>query len=115
MIHAELSRGCHKLIRQGAKLVESAADVFEEFADLALPATAGSPAGRADAPASLQSSAPSDIPDAFGVALAYDPVTFDALCERAGLADEVAYATLMEMELAGTVERLPSNRYRRLA
>lgn len=45
-IHAELSRGCHKLIRQGAKLVESAVDVFEEFADLALPATAGGPMRR---------------------------------------------------------------------
>jgi DNA processing protein len=32
-IHAELARGCHKLIRQGAKLVETPADVFEEFGD----------------------------------------------------------------------------------
>ncbi|GJG96234.1 DNA-processing protein DprA [Cupriavidus pauculus] len=105
-IHAELSRGCHKLIRQGAKLVESPADVFEEFSDLA---PAAGTAGKAPA---------SPVPvadDALAAALAYDPVTLDALCERTGMAAEAVSAELLQMELAGTAERLPGNRFRRLA
>ncbi|ABF10439.1 DNA processing protein [Cupriavidus metallidurans] len=105
-IHAELARGCHKLIRQGAKLVETPADVFEEFGD---------PGGVASvAPVPVPDSAP--VPgDPFGAALAYDPVTFDALCERSGLAPHMAAAMLLELELGGTVERMAGNRYRRLA
>ncbi|SDD13317.1 DNA protecting protein DprA [Cupriavidus sp. YR651] len=138
-IHAELSRGCHKLIRQGAKLVESATDVFEEFADLApslAPVAAkparsrdrarrGEPSGGACKPVADasrtprndgQATGPLAIPsDALGAALAYDPVTFDALCERSGLTAEAASATLLQLELAGAAERLPGNRYRRLA
>jgi hypothetical protein len=66
-------RGCHKLIRQGAKLVETPADVFEEFGD---------PGGRLQ---SLRYPYPIRRQrHPFGAALAYDPVTFDALCERSG-------------------------------
>lgn len=102
-IHAELSRGCHKLIRQGAKLVESAADVFEEFADLSLAMPA-------------PGVAPPAVPgDAFAAALAYDPVTLDVLCERTGMAAEAVSAALLQMELSGAAERLPGNRFRRLA
>lgn len=121
-IHAELSRGCHKLIRQGAKLVESPDDVFEEFADLAQPPGAGcrpaaaSARQRRNQPAAAAGPVPPSAPsDAFASALAYDPVTLDALCERTGLAVEVASASLLQMELAGEVERLPGNRFRRLA
>ncbi len=105
-IHAELARGCHKLIRQGAKLVETPADVFEEFCDLE--AAARSAPGPVPTSASVSA-------DPFGTALAYDPVTFDALCERSGLAPHVATARLLELELGGAVERMPGNRYRRLA
>lgn len=109
-IHAELARGCHKLIRQGAKLVESPADVLEEFADLArLPGPACAP--EADhAPATASASR-----DVFLAALAYDPVTLDGLCERTGIAAAEVSATLLQMELDGAVERLPGNRFRRLA
>lgn len=109
-IHADLSRGCHKLIRQGAKLVESAADVFEEFGDLALAATAAdTKAGRTPA-----SPAP-PAADALGTALAYDPVTLDALCEGTGMTAEAVSGALLQLELAGAAERLPGNRFRRLA
>lgn len=53
--------------------------------------------------------------DALFAALAYDPVTPDDLCERSGLPAEQVAARLMSLELAGQVERLPGNRYRRLA
>ena len=109
-IHAELSRGCHKLIRQGAKLVESAADVFEEFADLQpAPVRPAKPAEDAAPMAGL------DAPDALGAGLAYDPVTLDELCERTGMAAEAVSAALLQMELTGAAERLPGNRFRRLA
>lgn len=117
-IHAELSRGCHKLIRQGAKLVESAADVFEEFADLA-PTGAGSatrtPARTKASPVSVSATPQPAAADALGAALAYDPVTLDALCEGTGMAAEAVSAELLQLELAGAAERLPGNRFRRLA
>ncbi|SDP45570.1 DNA protecting protein DprA [Ralstonia sp. 25mfcol4.1] len=118
-IHAELSRGCHKLIRQGAKLVESPADVFEEFADLATPADAGSanraPAGTKASQVSVPPTPRQTAADALGAALAYDPVTLDALCKGTGMAAEAVSAELLQLELAGVAERLPGNRFRRLA
>ncbi|WP_137926014.1 DNA-processing protein DprA [Cupriavidus sp. 2SB] len=109
-IHAELSRGCHKLIRQGAKLVESPEDVFEEFADLGTPQRV---AGQAAVAVSREAGTMTG--DVFGGALSYDPVSFDALCERAGMVAEAASAALLQLELAGAAERLPGNRFRRLA
>ncbi len=101
-IHAPLSKGCHLLIRQGAKLVESAQDVLEELG------TAASPAAIRKVPV------PEGAPDALGAALAYDPVTPDALGARSGLSPDAVAAELLRLELAGKVERLPGNLYRRL-
>ena len=102
-IHAPLSRGCHLLIRQGAKLAETPEDVFEEI---------GMPAGAPPAADPHEEKAPADP---LFAALAYDPVTPDDLCERSGLPAEQVAARLVSLELAGQVERLPGNRYRRLA
>jgi len=112
-IHAPLSKGCHRLIRQGAKLVESLEDILEEFPDLAAPGP-GALLSDVAAPESAASDASEAAPDALGAALAYDPVTFDTLCERSGLPPEAASATLLRLELSGAAERLPGNRYRRL-
>lgn len=106
-IHAELSHGCHRLIRDGAKLVESPRDVFEEFADLVALA--------APAPRTQCSEPGTDAPDdALGAALAYDPVTLDAICGRSGKSPEAVSAALLQLELAGAAERLPGNLFRRL-
>jgi len=101
-IHAPLSAGCHLLIRQGAKLVESPQDVFEEFG-AAIPSLA--------APARHDPDAPDDP---LLAVLSHDPVTMDALCERSGLAPETLAARLLELELAGCAERLPGNLFRKL-
>jgi DNA processing protein len=103
-IHSPLSRGCHALIRQGAKLVESAADILEEFgASTSTPVAAADPA------------APSAVRDAHAVldALGHDPVTLDALCARTGFSAQELSARLLELELEDRVARLPGGLYQR--
>lgn len=102
-IHAPLSKGCHLLIRQGAKLVETAQDVLEE---LGMAGQAARPVAPAPMPA---------LDDVLGLTLTHDPVTLDALCARTALPPEQVVASLLELELAGAVERLPGNVYRRVS
>lgn len=103
-IHSPVSRGCHQLIRQGAKLVESAQDVLEE---LRWP-----PAGRA--PTSRP--APEDRQAAELLAsLGFEPCDVDTLVERSGLTAERLLAMLLALELEGHVAQLPGGRYQRLA
>lgn len=102
-IHAPLSKGCHLLIRQGAKLVETAQDVLEE---LGMAGDAARPVAPAPMPA---------LDDVLGLTLTHDPVTLDALCARTALPPEQVVASLLTLELAGSVERLPGNVYRRVS
>lgn len=108
-IHSPQSRGCHALIRQGAKLVETAQDVLEELhwpgvAVVApMPADAGS--GR---PLSRDASV---LLDALGA----DPVSLDALLARTGLDTATLQAHLLELELDGLVGRLPGGLFQWLA
>ena len=103
-IHAPQARGCHALIRQGAKLVESAQDVLE---DLQL-----TPAETSlfDAPTET----PSD-PDGLLKAMGFDPVSLDALQARTGLDTATLQAKLLELELEGQVGRLPGGLLQRTA
>lgn len=103
-IHSTQSRGCHALIRQGAKLVESAQDILED-----LPAAPES----AHAAASPVDAAPSD--DTFMEALGFDPVSLDALQARTGLPTAQLQARLMTLEIDGDVARLPGGLFQRVA
>lgn len=97
-IHAPQSRGCHALIRQGAKLVESAQDVLEELQGTRLPP----PAALSASPACT---------DPLLEALGHDPVTLDALMARTGDPASVLTARLLQLELDGLVARLPGGLY----
>jgi DNA processing protein len=123
-IHSPLSRGCHRLIRDGAKLVETAEDVLEELRGrLGWPApdpakrAAGKPEARRDSArrASSQPTLPLDG-DASRVlqAIGHDPVDIDTLAPRCGLTVDALYAILLPLELDGHIARLPGGRFQRV-
>jgi len=112
-IHAPQSRGCHALIRQGAKLVESAQDVLEELR--LPPAVAARDAdvqpGEELAPrAAGAGSAHAGLLQALG----FDPVGLDALVARTGMGAAALQAGLLELELDGLVARLPGGLFQRV-
>jgi DNA processing protein len=108
-IHSPLSRGCHKLIRDGAKLVEAADDVLSElqiplFGQRVMPAAH-----------SRNRAAPLDkeyemLLDALG----FEPATIDVLVERTGLPGGSIASMLLILELDGCVAALPGGRYDRI-
>ncbi len=107
-IHATQSRGCHALIKQGAKLVESAQDVLEEGGwPQGKPAAQGPPADR------LPDQEPE--PGSLLAALGFDPVSLDALLARTGLETAHLQAQLMALELQGQVARLPGGLFQRIS
>ena len=101
-IHSTLSKGCHVLIKQGAKLVDDAADILGE---LRLPV----PAGAAAKAASGASHHP------LLAHMAYDPCDIDTLAGRAGLPVHEVSAALIELELGGAVAGLPGGLWQRLS
>ncbi len=109
-IHSPLSRGCHALIKQGAKLVESAQDVLEELR-ISVPALSIAAAGQ-------KTSAEAGVPDGGTLALlhhmGFDPVGLDALVARTGIEAAHWQVHLLELELAGEVARLPGGLYQRM-
>jgi DNA processing protein len=102
-IHAPQYKGCHALIKQGAKLVECAQDILEELS----PHLAHS---LTDNPPPIQNAAHQPLLDALG----HDPATLDQLISRSGLTAERVLAMLTELSLDGTVTNLPGGRYQRL-
>ena len=109
-IHAPQSRGCHALIRQGAKLVESAQDVLEE---LKIPATTvpGLPHEGVNAPGATASD---ETENPVLAALGYDPLGLDALIARTGMDASTLQVALLELELDGRIARLPGGLFQRV-
>ena len=100
-IHSPQAKGCHALIRQGAKLVETAAHILEELAPLSPPTTT-----------ERDASPPSDDPVL--AALGHDPATLDVLVARSGWPAHLLNAQLLTLELQGLVARLPGGLFQRL-
>lgn len=107
-IHSPQSKGCHALIRQGAKLVESAQDILEE-----IPTWLDAPPSARQA----ESSPPiQPAPDTCAVltAMGYDPIHLDLLQARTGWSTPQLQVHLMELELKHRVARLPGGLFQRI-
>lgn len=101
-IHSPLSKGCHALIKQGAKLTESAQDLLEELG------MTGSSA-RADAP---RAQSGDDEPELLRIA-GYDLFDIDQLAARSGAPTEEIIAAITRFELEGRIAALPGGKYQR--
>ncbi|HRK78365.1 MAG TPA: DNA-processing protein DprA, partial [Thiobacillus sp.] len=101
-IHSPLARGCHALIKQGAKLVESAADILDELAWQ-----------QRLAPPRLQMP-PETLSDPVLDALDGAPAALDTLVQRTGLTLDALSAKLLTLELDGQIASLPGGRYQKI-
>ena len=122
-IHSPLAKGCHLLIKQGAKLVESAQDILEEMQPSVTGAKAvrtrkGAAPSNASLPLALDAPGArtigDDTDDPVLTAMAFEPVSHDLLALRCGLDSAALSARLLELELEGRVELLPGGAYQRL-
>ncbi len=99
-IHSPLAKGSHRLIRDGAKLVETAQDVLEEF-------------GLISATTVPDEARPAESDDPVLIALGDDPAGVDMLVARTGLTAQAISARLTALELAGIATSVPGGRWQR--
>lgn len=100
-IHSPQSKGCHQLIKQGAKLAESVEDVLEEFG-----MTTAAPARSARAHAS----ASGDLLEHLG----FEPCDIDTLVARSGLDSALVTAQISRLEIEGIIAPLAGGRFQRV-
>ena len=113
-IHSPLSRGCHELIKGGAKLAETADDILGELNFSAFFANDLAPAADAPRRPSRTSGLDKDhkiLLDALG----FDPVDLDKLIVRTGFKPEAVSSMMLILELEGHVQAAPGGRYSRVA
>jgi DNA processing protein len=109
-IHAPQSKGCHALLKQGAKLVETAQDILEELGSLVIV-----PARSVSSPAADASVPEVSGPDAALLEhLGFDAVDIDTLAARSGLTVSQLSAMLLTLELSGHISVLPGGLYQRI-
>ncbi len=100
-IHSPVAKGCHQLIKQGAKLVDQIQDILDELGSLASPPPAPATAAMPDHPLFQH--------------MGYDPISLDALAQRSGLTGDTLSAMLTVLEIEGQVAALPGSRFQRLS
>lgn len=103
-IHSPFSKGCHQLIKQGAKLVDEANDILIEFHW-----GSSQPANNA-----TLANADEANQDPLLQGMGYDPVSVDTLLERLALPTDKLIARLTELELEGAIASMPGGNYQRL-
>jgi DNA processing protein len=112
-IHNPLSRGCHELIRQGAKLTETVADILSELNFSAFLASADHASGSLTAPPDIEAGMDKEhkiLLDALG----FDPADLDVLVVRTGFKPEAVSSMMLILELKGHVQAAPGGRYSRV-
>jgi len=115
-IHSPLAKGCHQLIKQGAKLVESAQDVLEELQSTRLPCARLTAAIQPAQPEQQTLLVTSDnVTNPVLQAMGFDPVRHDDLAARCGLGSADLTAQLLTLELDGKIEMLPGGAYQRIS
>ena len=117
-IHTTVAKGCHDLIKQGAKLVDCAQDILEELKDLPIVIE------KSTATEISESTSDRDVEAALLAAddqtrkvlyhLGHDPVGLDELQMRSGLPTAQLQAELFQLELNGALGRLPGGLYQKL-
>lgn len=107
-IHNPLARGCHELIRQGAKLVETSDDIVNELAPLA----------RQILQNTMESTSKEKSPDSLTDeyvqlrnSMGHDPISVDQLAANSGLTIDQVSSMLLILELHGEIECLSGGRY----
>jgi len=100
-IHSPVSKGCHQLIKQGAKLVDSIQDIVDELGSISRENVAQEFVAPLEANPLLDS-------------MGFDPVSAEQLIERSGLTSDSLSAMLLVLELEGKVAPLPGGRYQRI-
>ncbi len=108
-IHSPVTKGCHQLIKQGAKLVENTQDILEELKNM-LPSV--SPSGLMD-DLIFQSATPSEANTVLDF-MGFDPINFESLLALSGLTTEVLSSMLMVLELENKITTLIGGKYQRL-
>lgn len=108
-IHSPLSKGCHALIKQGAKLVENTQDILDEL-DYHANNNNRHSDDRDKKTGSAGSSEGAFLLKYFG----HDVADIDTLCARSGLTAEAVSAMLLTLELEGVVASLPGGYYQRI-
>ena len=116
-IHNPMARGCHRLIRQGAKLVESSADILEELAAQLQTYALHTSVAPVEQPADAPKHPPGNLPTEHARlldAMGFDPVSVDTLVERSGLTAAEVSSILLIMQLQGHISPLAGGLYARL-
>ncbi|MCP4494139.1 MAG: DNA-protecting protein DprA [Gammaproteobacteria bacterium] len=108
-IHNPQSRGCHQLIRDGARLVEQASDIIEELGSLLGFIAEQQPVRQSDKTTMLDPES-QRLLDAIG----YDPVSSDTLVERSGLTIDKLSSMLVVLELSDFIQSAPGGCYVRI-
>jgi len=109
-IHNPLARGCHVLLRQGAKLVETVQDILEELGALAAWEESHTAPPAAPTPPAEDSTEFVSLLDHIG----FEPTSVDALVERSGLTADQVSSMLVVLELHGQVASAPGGLYTRI-